>query len=79
MARIQPLSNVHCRGTGELSRNEILDRLGVKDFARVAKLSAEEAFRVLQNQYRQDGDALWARFQTELTRRIGAPAGRKRT
>lgn len=58
-----------CRGTGELSRNEILDRLGVKDFARVAQLSAEEAFRLLQNQYRQDGDALWARFETELMKR----------
>jgi hypothetical protein len=30
-----------CSGTGELTRGEILDRLGVKDFARVAQLSAE--------------------------------------
>ena len=60
-----------CRGTGELSRNEILDRLGVKDFARVAQLSAEEAFRLLQSQYRQDGDALWTRFESELIRRVG--------
>ena len=27
-----------CAGTGELTRAEILDRLGVKDFARVAQL-----------------------------------------
>src|SRR5438067_13699891 len=33
-----------CNGAGKLSRAEILDRLGVKDFARVAQLSAEEAF-----------------------------------
>lgn len=59
-----------CRGTGELTRAEILDRLGVKDFARVAQLSAEEAFRLLQSQYRQDGEALWSRFEYELTRRV---------
>jgi hypothetical protein len=29
-----------CLGAGELKRAEILDRLGVKDFARVAQLSA---------------------------------------
>jgi hypothetical protein len=38
-----------CSGAGELSRAEILDRLGAKDFARVAQLSAEEAFRLLQS------------------------------
>ena len=59
-----------CRGTGELTRAEILERLGVKDFARVAQLSAEEAFRLLQSQYRQDGDALWSRYECELTRRV---------
>jgi hypothetical protein len=58
-----------CLGAGELTRAEILDRLGVKDFARVAQLSATEAFRLLQSQYRQDGDSLWARFESELTRR----------
>jgi hypothetical protein len=58
-----------CNGAGELSRAEILDRLGVKDFARVAQLSAEEAFRLLHDQHQQDGEALWARFQAELTKR----------
>ena len=52
-----------------LTRAEILDRLGVKDFARVAQLSAEEAFRLLQGQYRQDGESLWARFESELVKR----------
>jgi hypothetical protein len=33
-----------CSGAGSLKRSEVLDRLGVKDFARVAQLSAEEAF-----------------------------------
>ena len=42
-----------CAGAGELTRAEILDRLGVKDFARVAQLSAEEAFRLLQNTARR--------------------------
>jgi hypothetical protein len=36
-----------CLGEGNLKRTEVLDRLGVKDFARVAQLSAEEAFRLL--------------------------------
>lgn len=58
-----------CSGAGELTRAEILDRLGVKDFARVAQLSAEEAFRLLHDQHQQDGEALWARFQNELTKR----------
>ena len=58
-----------CLGAGKLTRAEILDRLGVKDFARVAQLSAEEAFRLLHSQYRHDAEALWARFETELTKR----------
>lgn len=60
-----------CLGAGELTRAEVLDRLGVKDFARVAQLSAEEAFRLLHTQYKQDGEALWARFECELARRLG--------
>jgi hypothetical protein len=58
-----------CIGAGVLTRGEILDRLGVKDFARVAQLSAEEAFRLLQGQYRQDGEGLWSRFEAELAKR----------
>jgi predicted nuclease with TOPRIM domain len=58
-----------CSGAGELTRAEILDRLGVKDFARVAQLSAEEAFRLLQNRHDHEHQSAWARFETELAKR----------
>lgn len=58
-----------CGGQGELSRVEILDRLGVKDFARVAQLSAEEAFRLLQNKHDREHQNAWSRFETELAKR----------
>jgi gas vesicle protein len=59
-----------CSGTGELTRAEILDRLGVKDFARVARLSAEEAFRLLQSKHDREHQNAWSRFETELTKRV---------
>jgi predicted nuclease with TOPRIM domain len=58
-----------CCGAGELSRVEILDRLGVKDFARVAQLSAEEAFRLLQSKHDREHQATWSKFESELTKR----------
>ena len=58
-----------CLGTGELTRAEILDRLGVKDLARVAQLSAEEAFRLLQRKNGNDNQNIWARFESEITKR----------
>jgi len=58
-----------CSGTGALTRAEILDRLGVKDFARVAQLSAEEAFRLLEQKHTHDDQTAWSRFETELTKR----------
>jgi hypothetical protein len=58
-----------CLGVGNLKRCEILDRLGVKDFARVAQLSAEEAFRLLSKQHTNDHQTAWARFENELTKR----------
>ena len=58
-----------CCGTGELTRAEILDRLGVKDFARVAQLSAEEAFRLLQSKHDREHQSAWSRFETELAMR----------
>jgi hypothetical protein len=58
-----------CSGAGELSRAEILDRLGVRDFARVAQLSAEEAFRLLQNKHDREHQTAWSRFETELAKR----------
>lgn len=58
-----------CCGAGKLKRTEVLDRLGVKDFARVAQLSAEEAFRLLSKKHTNDHQTAWARFETELTKR----------
>jgi vacuolar-type H+-ATPase subunit I/STV1 len=58
-----------CCGAGKLKRTEILDRLGVKDFARVAQLSAEEAFRLLTQKHNHDQQNVWSRFETELAKR----------
>jgi hypothetical protein len=58
-----------CLGEGHLKRTEVLDRLGVKDFARVAQLSAEEAFRLLLSKHQNDEQNVWARFDAELTKR----------
>lgn len=58
-----------CCGAGKLKRTEILDRLGVKDFARVAQLSAEEAFRLLTQKHNHDQQSVWSRFETELAKR----------
>ena len=58
-----------CSGAGELTRAEILDRLGVRDFARVAQLSAEEAFRLLQSKHDREHQTAWSRFETELAKR----------
>jgi hypothetical protein len=58
-----------CLGEGTLKRTEVLDRLGVKDFARVAQLSAEEAFRLLQQKHFNDHQNVWARFDAELASR----------
>ena len=56
-------------GAGKLKRTEILERLGVKDIARVAQLSAEEAFRLLQHKHSHDQQSVWSRFETELAKR----------
>jgi predicted nuclease with TOPRIM domain len=58
-----------CLGAGRLKRTEILDRLGVKDFARVAQLSAEEAFRLLTQKHSHDQQSVWNRFDAELAKR----------
>jgi hypothetical protein len=58
-----------CAGAGELTRAEILDPLGAKDFARVAQLSAEEAFRLLAHKHRNEEQSLWSRFEAELAKR----------
>jgi hypothetical protein len=58
-----------CLGKGTLKRTEVLDRLGVKDFARVAQLSAEEAFRLLQNRHDHEHKSAWSRFETQIAKR----------
>jgi hypothetical protein len=67
-----------CLGVGKLKRAEILDRLGVKDFARVAQLSAEEAIRLLLQKHKQDEQNVWARFESELGKRTAEIAQRHR-
>ncbi len=59
-----------CLGEGTLKRTEVLDRLGVKDLARVAQLSAEEAFRLLLGKHKDDQQSVWLRFETELAKRM---------
>ncbi len=67
-----------CLGEGKLKRTEVLDRLGVKDAARVAQLSAEEAFRLLQQKHTNDHQTAWARFETELAKRAAEVEQRHR-
>jgi hypothetical protein len=59
-----------CLGQGQLTRSEVLERLGMKDFARVAQLSAEEALRLLLKEHKDEENTLWLRFENELTRRL---------
>jgi myosin heavy subunit len=59
-----------CLGRGELSRAEVLERLGMKDFARVAQLSAEEAIRLLLKTEKESEQTRWAKFEVELTERL---------
>jgi predicted nuclease with TOPRIM domain len=61
--------NAPCAQARGNSAAEILDRLGVRDFARVAQLSAEEAFRLLQNKHDREHQTAWSRFETELAKR----------
>ena len=58
-----------CMGVGSIKSSEVLDRLGVKDLASVAQLSAEEAFRLFQQKHGNDSQQTWSRFESELTRR----------
>ncbi len=54
----------------ELSRAEVLERLGMKDFARIAQLSAEEALRLLLKTEKDSEQTRWARFDVLLTKRL---------
>jgi hypothetical protein len=65
-----------CLGKGEISRTEVLERLGMKDFARVAQLSAEEAIRLLTVKEKDGEQARWAKFEVELTKRLAEVTGK---
>ena len=65
-----------CLGKGELSRTEVLERLGMKDFARVAQLSAEEAIRLVLKREKDAEQTRWAKFDAELARRVAEVTGR---
>jgi len=65
-----------CLGKGELSRTEVLERLGMKDFARVAQLSAKEAIRLILKKEKDGEQARWAKFDAELSRRIAVVTGK---
>ena len=58
-----------CLGKGKLSRTEVLERLGMKDHARVAQLSAEEAVRLLVANEKDAEQSRWSRFEAELAKR----------
>ena len=60
-----------CNGAGRNQPGEILDRLGMKDFARVAQFSAEEAMRLLLTQEKQSEQTRWNKFEVELTKTNG--------
>jgi hypothetical protein len=61
-----------CLGGGKLKRTEVLDRLGVKDFARVAQLSAEEAFRLFLAKHKDDQQNFSLHVESEVQRvRLG--------
>ncbi len=59
-----------CIGKGRLSRAEVLERLGMKDFTRVAQLSAEEAIRLIVKKEKESEQARWAKFDAEVTKRV---------
>src|ERR1017187_785938 len=65
-----------CLGKGELSRTEVLERLGMKDFARVAQLSAEEAIRLVLKKEKDAEQTRWAKFEVELTKRLAEVTGK---
>ena len=65
-----------CLGKGELSRTEVLERLGMRDFSRVAQLSAEEAIRLVLKKEKDADQARWGKFEVELTKRLAEVTGK---
>ena len=48
----------------------------MKDYARVAQLSAEEAMRLVLQKEKDADQARWAKFDAELSRRVAEVTGR---
>ncbi len=65
-----------CLGKGRLGRSEVLERLGMKDHARVAQLSAEEAVRLLVARDKDAEQSRWTRFEAELAKRTSEAASK---
>jgi hypothetical protein len=65
-----------CLGQGNLSRTEVLQRLGMRDFTRIAQLSAEEAIRLLLQTEKQAEQGRWTKFEVELTKRLAEVSAR---
>jgi len=59
-----------CLGRGELGRTEVFERLGMRDYARVAQLTAEEAIRLIMRKEKDAEQSRWAKFESELARRL---------
>jgi hypothetical protein len=57
-------------GEGEISRAEVLDRLGMRDFIRIAELTASQALQLLLKQEKQSENTRWQNFEVELTKRL---------
>ena len=64
-----------CLGKGELTRTEVLERLGMRDFARVAELSAQDAIRLLMAKQEKDEQAKWTKFDSKLAKRVAEVTG----
>lgn len=63
---------------GHLKRSEVLERLGMRDFARIAQQSAEEAFRLLLARHKEQENTLWLRFEAEVAKRLNELSGKHR-
>ena len=51
----------------------------MRDFARVAQLSAEEAFRLLLARHKEEENSLWLRFETETAKRLNEISAKHRS
>lgn len=56
-------------GARKLTRAQVVERLVIRELARVAQLSAHEAFSLPSCEFENDTDTLWVHFEGELTLR----------